>query len=190
MSRSRGATSSTTRSPIRMLPELSASRPASIRSAVVLPEPEGPTSTMNSPSSIASDSSDTAVVSPKRFVTRSNVTLAISALALHRAREHAADEVTLEEDVDDDDGSRDDHRAGGEQRQVGRVLPLEEREPERRRAQVLVGDHHEREQELVPRPHEDEHHHREDRGPPERDKHAPECRPTRGAVDACGFEQR
>ena len=74
MSRSRGATVSTTRSPIRIEPDVSASSPASSRSAVVLPEPDGPTSTMNSPSSISSERSATAVVSPKRFVTCSKVT--------------------------------------------------------------------------------------------------------------------
>ena len=46
------------------------------------------------------------------------------------------------------------------------------------------------EQELVPRPHEDEHHHREDRGPPERHEHAPQRRPARRAVDARGLHQR
>src|SRR5215213_5415088 len=153
MSRSRGATSSTTRSPMRMLPEVSASSPASSRRSVVLPEPEGPTSTMNSPSSTARESSETAIVSPKRFVTCSKLTGAMR-LPLHRAGEHAPDEVTLQKDVHEDDRRRHDHCPRGQQRQVGRVLSLEEREPERSGAQVLARHHHEREQELVPRPHE------------------------------------
>src|SRR6059058_2588945 len=55
MSRSFGWTLLTTRSPIEMVPEVMFSRPASIRSKVDLPQPEGPTSTTNSPSSIGID---------------------------------------------------------------------------------------------------------------------------------------
>src|SRR5204862_7523672 len=52
MSRSFVWTLFTTLSPIEMVPEVMFSRPASIRSKVDLPQPEGPTSTTNSPSSI------------------------------------------------------------------------------------------------------------------------------------------
>jgi len=62
MSRSLGSTSSTTRSPIRMLPAVLSSNPASMRKAVDLPEPDGPTNTMNSPSRISRSSASTAVV--------------------------------------------------------------------------------------------------------------------------------
>ena len=53
MSRSLGGTSLTTRSPILTVPSLISSSPATIRSAVDLPQPEGPTSTMNSLSRIS-----------------------------------------------------------------------------------------------------------------------------------------
>jgi len=43
----------TTRSPIQILPELMSSRPASMRSAVLLPLPDAPTRTTNSPSAIS-----------------------------------------------------------------------------------------------------------------------------------------
>jgi hypothetical protein len=62
MSRSLGGTAFTTLSPIAIVPCVMLSRPATIRSAVVLPHPEGPTSTMNSSSWISSDRSETAVV--------------------------------------------------------------------------------------------------------------------------------
>src|SRR5215210_5872177 len=55
MSRSFGWTLLTTRSPIEIVPEVMFSRPASIRNKVDLPQPEGPTSTTNSPSSIGID---------------------------------------------------------------------------------------------------------------------------------------
>src|SRR4051794_2114835 len=78
MSRSRDGTWLTTRSPIFSTPCVISSRPATIRSAVVLPQPDGPTRTMNSPSRIARSSPCTAVVpSGYVFPTLSNVTAAI-----------------------------------------------------------------------------------------------------------------
>ena len=52
----------TTRSPMRRTPSVISSSPATIRSAVVLPHPDGPTSTMNSPSPISRSIPDTARV--------------------------------------------------------------------------------------------------------------------------------
>src|SRR3954453_12557341 len=52
MSRSFGCTLLTTRSPIEIVPEVMFSSPASILSRVDLPQPDGPTSTTNAPSSI------------------------------------------------------------------------------------------------------------------------------------------
>ncbi len=43
----------TTRSPIAISPSVTSSRPAMQRSVVVLPQPLGPSSTMNSPSAIS-----------------------------------------------------------------------------------------------------------------------------------------
>ena len=62
MSRSLGASWLTVRSPIRIVPDVISSSPATMRSAVVLPHPDGPTSTMNSPSSTERLSSETATV--------------------------------------------------------------------------------------------------------------------------------
>ena len=62
MSRSFGGTAFTTRSPMEIVPRLMPSRPAIIRSAVVLPQPEGPTKTTNSPSWMSRLRSDTAMV--------------------------------------------------------------------------------------------------------------------------------
>src|ERR671919_467626 len=62
MSRSFGGKSLTTRSPIRTRPSVMTSRPATMRSAVVFPQPEGPTSTTNSSFSISSPRSETARV--------------------------------------------------------------------------------------------------------------------------------
>jgi hypothetical protein len=53
MSRSFAGTSLTTRPSIASSPEEIASRPAIMRSVVDLPQPEGPSSTMNSPCATA-----------------------------------------------------------------------------------------------------------------------------------------
>ena len=53
MSRSFGATSLTTRPSMLNVPPLIDSSPATMRSKVVLPQPDGPTSTSSSPSAIS-----------------------------------------------------------------------------------------------------------------------------------------
>ena len=60
MSRSFAGTALTTRSSIASLPDEIDSSPATMRKVVVLPQPEGPSSTMNSPSATVSDTSSTA----------------------------------------------------------------------------------------------------------------------------------
>ena len=62
MSRSFGGTLFTTLSPIAIVPSVMLSSPAIIRSAVVFPQPDGPTSTTNSSSWMSSERSETAVV--------------------------------------------------------------------------------------------------------------------------------
>src|ERR671914_844633 len=79
-SRSFGATSLTTRSAIRIVPVVASSRPATIRSAVDLPEPDGPTSTVKPPSATSRSSPSTAAVpSGKTFETPENARLATCA---------------------------------------------------------------------------------------------------------------
>ena len=53
MSRFAGGRWFTTRSPMEMVPPETVSRPATMRSKVDLPQPEGPTSTTNCPSVIS-----------------------------------------------------------------------------------------------------------------------------------------
>src|SRR5581483_1087595 len=65
----------------RILPEDGSSSPAIMRSVVVLPQPEGPSRTKNSPSAMVNDEARTAVKSPKRFCRLSS---RISATALLR----------------------------------------------------------------------------------------------------------
>src|SRR5690242_3391927 len=77
MSRSLGARSLTTWPPMEILPPLISSRPASIRSSVDLPQPDGPTSTMNSPSPMSKLTPLITFVLPKAFSMFWNDTVAI-----------------------------------------------------------------------------------------------------------------
>ena len=54
---------------IRIVPELGCSKPASMRSSVVLPQPDDPSRANISPLPIFSDTASTAVKSPNRLVT-------------------------------------------------------------------------------------------------------------------------
>ena len=71
-SRCRGvsaARSVTSRPPIEMLPSVASSSPATMRRSVDLPQPDGPTRTMNSPSAISSDTLSSAGP-PRRTASR------------------------------------------------------------------------------------------------------------------------
>src|SRR5689334_18061076 len=87
MSRSRGETPFTTFPPMAMAPEVGSSSPAIIRSAVVFPQPDGPTRTMNSPSAMVQVSASTAVVPfGKTFVISWNETSATVSTSRVRSR--------------------------------------------------------------------------------------------------------
>src|SRR6266508_2077175 len=123
MSRSIGARSLTTLSPIRMSPPVMVSRPATMRNVVVLPQPDGPTRTRNSLSRICRFTSLTAFTAPSNFLLKclmttcaivplrlaANVNRAMATLAdgssLHRAGQ-AGDIVLDEERVDHRDRDR------------------------------------------------------------------------------------
>src|SRR5882672_4175668 len=70
------------RPPIRMDPESGASRPATTRSSVDLPQPDGPSSTTNSPSRAVSERRSMATLSPKRLVTPSIANSKVSGAAV------------------------------------------------------------------------------------------------------------
>src|SRR5512134_3265290 len=84
-SRSFGCTSLTTRSPIESCPSEGSSSPAIMRSAVDLPQPDGPTNTMNSWSWIARSRFSITLTSPKRLAMPWN---AMRAIALPRPPLH------------------------------------------------------------------------------------------------------
>src|SRR5512140_495802 len=77
MSRSFGATSFTTRPPMSIVPSEISSRPAIIRRAVDLPQPDGPTSTMNSWSRMSRFKPSMTETSPYRLATSLKTTSAM-----------------------------------------------------------------------------------------------------------------
>src|ERR1700693_1557317 len=103
MSRSRGETLFTTRSPIVIVPEVGLSSPATSLSAVVFPQPEGPTRIRNSPSSIFSERSCSATTSlSNHFVTWSRITCATRS-SLQSGGGDAAHEIPLREEEQEQD---------------------------------------------------------------------------------------
>src|SRR5262245_52150114 len=78
MSREPGGACVTSRPSIRIAPASGRSSPATSRSVVVLPAPLGPSRTMNSPSAMASERSETASVVPKRLLTCCSMTSAMA----------------------------------------------------------------------------------------------------------------
>src|SRR5262245_15372314 len=79
MSRSLGGTRLTTLPPIAISPSEISSRPAIIRRSVDLPQPDGPTSTQNSPSAIAMSTPRMTCVDPKCLCTARMLTPAMEA---------------------------------------------------------------------------------------------------------------
>src|SRR5690348_14715762 len=112
MSRSFGLSWFTTFAFMRSSPSLMSSRPAIMFSAVDLPQPDGPTNTMNSPSAMSRFRSLTASVpSEYRLVTCSSEMVDMAASSsLDRAGRQAGDDATLEDHDEDDDRDRDDDR--------------------------------------------------------------------------------
>src|SRR5215470_12942002 len=84
MSRSLGGTRLTTLPPIAISPSEISSSPAIIRNSVDLPQPDGPTSTQNSPSAIAMSTPRMTCVDPKCLCTARMLTPAMNARFLLR----------------------------------------------------------------------------------------------------------
>src|SRR6266849_3735409 len=110
MSRSIGARLLTTVSSIRMRPEVMVSSPATMRNVVVLPQPDGPTSTMNSLSLMSRLTSLTACTS-SYFLLRARMTTWAMFLSLDRPGD-AGDVMFDKERIDEGNRDRSQQRAG------------------------------------------------------------------------------
>src|SRR5215472_13048036 len=154
-----GSTSLTGRPSMLIVPEVTSSRPATIRSAVVFPQPDGPTSTSSSPSPTIRSSESTATVpSPNRLVTESS---SIRANLPPHAQRQALDQVPLEYQVDDDRRDRADDRAGHQRRDAGRPPGGQGGQADRDRALVRRQEQ-QADQQVIPDLDELQHRHRRD----------------------------
>src|SRR6202044_2163884 len=116
MSRSFGVLSLTTSPPIFSSPSVMSSRPATIRSAVDFPQPDGPTRIMNSPSATSRFMSLTASKpSPYCLLMCSSAISAIGfSLSLDCARGEPGYDPPLEQEYQNHDGYGDDDRGSGD----------------------------------------------------------------------------
>src|SRR3954462_15353707 len=169
MSRSLGGTSFTTVSPMITSPSVMSSRPAIMRSVVVLPQPEGPTSTTNSLSGMSRSMPQTAGVASYIFSTLRSVTCAISALGCPGGQ--AGNVVVHEERVDQERWHRA-HQRGGHDAAPVEDIALDARGNDPRGQYELIGgggeDH--RVQEVGPRHGEGEDRRGDDSGQCDRDE--------------------
>src|SRR5690349_7248958 len=98
-------------------PDVARSRPAIMRSVVVLPQPEGPRRQTTSPAPTERSASRTAVKSPKRLVTF--LISIVDMSALHGTEGHAAQQVILQEERDEEDRDEEQSFDGRQQGPVG-----------------------------------------------------------------------
>src|SRR5947208_1286778 len=187
MWRSMGASSLILCSSIRISPDEISSSPATMRSVVVLPQPEGPTSTTNSRSWISRFTSLTAWTSSYFLLRFFSRTRAISTL---HAAGHSGDIVLDEERIDDGDRNRADQRAGHERPPEEDVAADQLRDHAHRHRLLLGrGEEHQRVDELVPGQREGEDAGRQDAWQGDRQDDVQHRLPARGAVDARAFLQ-
>src|SRR5713101_7630852 len=138
MLRSLGGTSVTSSPAISTSPSLTSSSPAIMRSVVLLPQPDGPTSTTNSLSAMSRSMPRTANVSSTFLTSLRSVTWAMKS-SFGGAGGQAGDVVVHEERVDDE------RRRGAEQRPGHDLRPGEDVAADQR------GDDADRQHQLVDR---------------------------------------
>src|SRR5271169_3832742 len=186
MSRSIGGRSFTIVSPIRISPEVMDSSPATIRSVVVLPQPEGPTRTTNSRSRISRFTPLTTWTSLNVLLRFRMTTRAIWS-ALDRSRQ-ARNVVLDEEGIDERHWDRAEERAGHQLSPIKYVAAYElRRDADGYRLLLGRGKKNERVNKFVPGQGKGENAGREDSRHCDRDDDVEHRSPTRRAVDACAL---
>src|SRR5215813_13562775 len=99
MSRSFGATELTSAPSMRISPSLTVSRPAIMARSVDLPQPDGPTSAMNSPVFASRSMPLRTSTEPNRLKSREMVSVAIAARSFDGALSEPANEILAAEQV-------------------------------------------------------------------------------------------
>src|SRR5207253_11168828 len=192
MSRALGGSWSTRRWFKWISPLDTLSRPASMRSSVDFPQPDGPSSTRNSRSGTSRLTLLTAVFVPNMRVTQSSLIDAIAnnpnvASALDAAGGHAGDDVALDEQVEDD-GRQRVHEADRHHRMDrGAQLTHESRQAHRRGAQILIADQRLSEDVFVPPVEEGDDRCGSERWRNQRQNDGENDVETRATIDPSGF---
>src|SRR3984893_6626698 len=183
MSRSIGGSSLTIVSPMSTWPEVMDSSPATMRSVVVLPQPDGPTSTMNSLSRISRFTFLTTCTS-SNFLLRLRIRTCAMASSLDGAGE-AGDVVLDEEGIDYRHGDRAEQRAR-HQRSPEEHVAADQLGSDAHRHGLLLGrgEEDERVDELVPGEREGKDTGREDARYGDGEDYVNHRLPPRRAVDA------
>src|SRR5262245_16153719 len=156
-------------------PDVGISNPASMRSSVVLPQPDGPSREKNSPRRMSNDTSSTALTGPKCFeMSWIWMMLSLNAMASERSRCIGLDAATAQPfgEDDNDDRGREDGAAEREGRRqlVGKAqLAVEEH-----RQRLVGAAEEERHDELVERDGEAHQQAGDDAGQGDREGDAPE----------------
>src|SRR3954453_15503110 len=190
MSRSRGRTLLTSRSPMRIAPPSSGSSPASMRRAVDLPEPDGPTSTRSSPSPMSRSSLSTAGIDVPSYVrvAGSYRTDVIDDSSLDRTHRQATDHSLLGDPAGEHHGNAREHRR---RRQLGQEGPARadvRGDPDGHR-RAVDGVELDRVEELVPREDDAQQPGRRDAGGGQRQDDRGQLPAEAGAVDLRGLDQ-
>src|SRR5437868_7613471 len=192
MSRALGGSWSTRRWFKWISPLDTLSRPASMRSSVDFPQPDGPSSTRNSRSGTSRLTLLTAVFVPNVRVTRSSLIDAMTvdpilASALDAAGGHARHDVALDEQIENDGRQRvhEADRHHGVHRRA--QLADESRQPDRGGAQTLVADQRLREDVFVPAVEKGDDRGSGERWRDERKDDADDDIEARATIDTRGF---
>src|SRR5215831_2420758 len=173
MSRSAGSSSLTTRPPISISPPVISSRPATIRSSVLLPQPLGPTMTTNSPSVISALTPWMTLLAfapcPYVFSTPRRL-IAPILFRLLLGFDQALDEPLLHQQHDQRRRQHREHRRGHHQVPLRRRVAARDHalDADHRGVHALLRRHQQRPEVLVPAEDEHDDEERRDVGPRQR----------------------
>src|SRR5690606_24149711 len=151
MSRSLARRSLTTRGPMAISPPLISSSPAIMRRSVDLPQPEGPTSTTNSPSSISTDTPRRTLTLPYFLIAlRMDTDAILISILFNGTRCQTGDDLALCEDGEKENRQRD-HQGCGGKRAPADLLEGQHVIDRDRQGACLAACENDAENEIVPR---------------------------------------
>src|SRR4026208_164663 len=181
MSRSRGRTSFTSLPSISIVPFSMSSSPAMVLSRVDLPQPEGPTSTVNSPDETWRLTPRSTSTGPKRLCSPRITTSAMTGSSRDGAHGDAAHQETLHGRYHNEDRHGPEHRHGSDLGPEIRLAAEIMRDLDRIGGDLGPGQH-QGEDKVVPGEDESEDRGGEQAGPTHRAPHCPHPLPAGAAI--------